>query len=455
MAKEKKINNHIMAQEFCRNESISTDMIYVVSFDAFFCYKDGIYEEVEHREMKKKVHSFLISMYPEQNITDQLVKDVLTQIGYLLYRQVEEIKSDCIGLQDCILDLNTFETKPFSRDIVAIHRINTDLASLSTPTPMWDKFLSEVLVTKSGRPDKQLHDLLQEAFGFFIINEIKPEATFFLVGQGSNGKSVILDVLESIIGHRFISAMTIQELTTNRFAPAGLIGKKLNICREEESKYLDAGKFKTIVSGEAVESQRKFQDNIVFKPQAKFIFASNSMPTFESINNGLRRRIFIIPFHRIFEDHEQDKDLKDKLFPEIGGIVAWALEGAKRLRKNNYQFTESRESTFAKEEYVETLSSALKFFYEFYEVSVEKITFVPQNIMYAKYSLWSRDNGRKALNSVNFFKDLRHNIKGILEGSSRIDGVVQRGFWINQKTLIADDDEIEIVTINDIPFQDN
>lgn len=445
MAKNK-INNQDIAQEFVRHDKYIADMIYVSDWDTFYYWDENVYVERTLREMKKELHAFMISTFNDQNITEHLVSDVLQQVKWLIYRQVPSITSNVISLNDKMLDMETFELVKIDKRIISIHKVDVDAKSLKDPIPLFDNFLNSILVDENGQTDPELKTLVQEMFGFYLINELKPHAVFFLVGQGSNGKSVLLSLLESMIGKKFITAMSIQYLTTNEWATASLVGKKLNICNEEESKFLRSDKFKALVSGDMTQANRKYLDPIVFAPQTKYVFATNEMPTFEGLNLGLKRRIFIIPFNRIFQDHEQDKEMAQKLKGELGGIIAWAIEGAKRLRANGYNFSKSRQSSLAKAEFEEAVSSGLKFFNERYRVVDERIDFISSKDLYHQYVVWCQENGRKGMNSSNFFKDLRHNVPKFkdYESVARVDGSCIRGVWLEKRIL--PDPEVEIVS---------
>jgi putative DNA primase/helicase len=198
--------------------------------------------------------------------------------------------------------------------------------------------------------------------------------------------------------------MSIQSLTTDKFRTASLVGKLVNISNEEESKFIKADVLKALITGDTMTAERKFGDPFSFTPNTKFAFCTNEMPSFDTLNYGLKRRIKFIPFYRRFKDNEQDKELQEKLSQEIPGIIGWAIKGARRFVANDSVFKQSQSAIDKLQSFSEELSSALTFFNEFYIIDVALTTANSQ--VYYEYSKWCEDNGRKPLNSNNFWKDL-------------------------------------------------
>lgn len=379
--------------------------------------------------MERIVYDFCKYNY-EKNLTMQGIDDLIRQIALKCNRRIQEMDTTYIALDDKLINLTTFDFEEQDIAKVALFKIPCKALDIGAPCPLWNKFLSEVLVTTKGNPDGSLVNLVQEVFGYYLLNELKPHAVFFLVGQGGNGKSVLLNILKSLIGEKYTTSQSIQSLTTDKFAPASLIGKKVNIVNEEESKYLRADKFKALVSGDQISAQRKFEGCFQFTPHTKYIFATNEMPTFEGVNEGLRRRMYIIPFNRIFKQEEMNWNLTDELKTELPAILGWALRGAQRLIKNNYRFSPSTTAELSRDEFITGTSSALHFIKENYVVD-DQCT-VRKDELYVEYSMWCKTNGKKALNAHNFNKDLKNNVPHIIEKVAWHDGHARRSFTLRK-----------------------
>ncbi len=93
---------------------------------------------------------------------------------------------------------------------------------------------------------------------------------------------------------------------------------------------------KEIVSGDVIEAERKFRDSFSFWPTVKLVGSTNHLPRLLDLSDGFFRRPMILQFNRQFLDGERDPNLKDKLVAELPGILAWAVQGLKNLRKRGY-----------------------------------------------------------------------------------------------------------------------
>jgi putative DNA primase/helicase len=204
--------------------------------------------------------------------------------------------------------------------------------------------------------------------------------------------------------------MSIEKLTTNDFAASSLIGKKINICLEEESSYVKSDKFKAMVSGDPINVERKYGDSFMWEPTVKYVFATNEMPTFSGLNYGLVRRIKIIPFNRIIEDHKKDTRLTDKLGTELSGILAWAMAGAKRLAENGFKFTECAQSVNKIGEFKENISAAILFYNENYTLGTSDEDFLSNDELYENYVHWCEKRGKKRQSYYVFMRDINTHI---------------------------------------------
>jgi len=229
--------------------------------------------------------------------------------------------------------------------------------------------------------------------------------------------------------------MTLETMTTNRFATSSLVGKFINISDEEESKYMRSDKFKALVSGDTMTAERKFGGTFEFNPQAKMVFATNEMPTFDGVNYGIRRRVFIIPFRRTITLEERDPFISERFIPsELQGIMRWAMEGLVRLRRNGYRFSTSVTATTALESFEEESSTVVGFIKEAYtlEGSSETTPIITNNDIYDGYKNWCVRNGKKNVASLRFFKDANRMFPKLrdLAVKTRMDGKFVRGYHL-------------------------
>ena len=321
---------------------------------------------------------------------------------------------------DLVLNLNDFEIRPYDNTDRVFYYVDCQAPFEQTDCPVFKQFLESVLVYENdkSKTDHQLVNLVQEMFGYYLLDRIEPPTAFFLVGDGANGKSTLLFVLEQLMGgDEFVMANSIENLTSRPFDAQELRFKRLNICTEEQSKYIKCDRFKAMIEGTKIHTDIKFADSISFRPKTKHIFATNRLPLFDTLDDGLRRRIKIIPFFRKFNSFEADKTLKTPVFSEsrfnieLPAIARWAIEGAKRLIENNYVFSDADATDNQLCTYEAAVSSVISFMKEnFVDMGDRNAEFFTYQRLYRIYVEWCKRNNKKPFSSTNFKDELKINL---------------------------------------------
>jgi phage/plasmid-associated DNA primase len=125
-----------------------------------------------------------------------------------------------------------------------------------------------------------------------------------------------------------------------------------------------------------------------------------------------------LPFYRIFLPSEADKTLKTEdikrsaFYPELPGIIKWAVEGAKRLLEADYNFSEAQAMTEQMENYEQNTSSVSAFTHEnFDKFNDNDQEFFSVDRLYRIYAIWCKRNNKKPMASNNFREDLKRVMK--------------------------------------------
>lgn len=401
----KAVQTQELIQSFCQKKPYVDSLVYVEDTDSFLLYDEEkkYYPPLPRQEMRRILFDFVCSS--TKNFSRGLMSDMEEGIKYRCYRTIPRLSKTYIAINDGLINLNTLEVEPINKSKIAYHYIDCTRNDLHMDIPEWHQYINSVLVDIEGKPDQELLTVIEEMLGFYLIEEMKPEAAFFLYGKGSNGKSKLLELLENMLGSQYTKYRSLESITGYQFAAVDLLGNKLNIIRDEESKYIKADRLKTLVSGEAVTADRKNQDSVDFIPWVKIICSTNRIPTFSGMDYGLKRRLHFIPFRRKFSPEEMDHQIGEKLRKELPGIL-WqvAVNGARRLRENNYVFSKSQQMDDMMREFEEDVSSAIEFIRENFINDADG--FIVNEQLYAEYDIWCRGNGRKTMSSKNFFKDI-------------------------------------------------
>ena len=445
------LNKKTLPQELvpiiCQDDRYVNNLAYCEGIDRFCFYieSEGYYKILETKELERELFRFIMQRWPKP-LSIHFLKDVIGMMKHFIYNRIEDVVSDYITINDkTVINMKTFELEEATFQKHSFYKVNCSVSALESTTlpEIFKNYLEFVLIDEETKePDQELITLVQEMFGYYLLNTLEAHAAFFLVGSGGNGKSVMLDIIQSLIGVQFCQAMSIESLTTNRFSIAELIGKKVNICREEESKYIKSDKFKALISGDPVTVEHKYEQSFMWKPTVKYLFATNEIPTFTGLNEGLTRRIHIIPFNRRIPEEMKDTKITQKIIDQQEGVLAWALQGAKKLVQNNFKFTIPTQVIKKKEEFIKNISSAVLYIKETYEK--DENSFISQDDLYVEYKLWCEKRGKKAFNFYGFCKDIEfsYDIKPS-EGRNN-DSEMSYGYKLKRVSFVSKEENIKI-----------
>ncbi|WCD44144.1 putative DNA primase [Xylophilus phage Lumi] len=208
--------------------------------------------------------------------------------------------------------------------------------------PNFAQFLNRSWGLDSDYEDKQL--ALQEALCVTLFG-IGPrfQKAVLLHGAPRSGKTQLLRIVESIVPAEAKSSVPPTQWN-DKFLPAMMANKILNICGELSSKKLIDGQiFKDIIDGSEMAAQFKNQQIFHFKPMVTHWFASNHIPKSEDTSVGFIRRWLFLTFHFPVPEDQTKVDIGDEIAAlEREAIVAWAAEAMPRLlARNRYTLPKS------------------------------------------------------------------------------------------------------------------
>lgn len=291
--------------------------------------------------------------------------------------------------------------------------------------PLWEKSLKEWI------PEKEARLFLQEYVGYSLIPDTSFQKLLILYGEGSNGKSTLLNVLIKLFGQENLSSLPLSRIS-QRFQAIRLKDKLVNICSDISSKYLkETGILKGLVTGDVLNAEIKFGGTFEFNPVARLIFSANELPKSSDQTRAWYRRLEIIKFPNTFckDDPKFDRQLDDKLIEELSGIFNWALEGLKRLKRQDH-FTESELMKQAKADY-EIENDNITAFIE-YETTKKTNSYEIGQIVYQHYKNYCSSSGLKPKSRHKFTAKLKE--MGYSNEVKRFNKQVKRcyvGFKLN------------------------
>jgi putative DNA primase/helicase len=269
-----------------------------------------------------------------------------------------------LGVGNGVVDLRTAELRKAARD----EYVSKGSKIKYEPTaraPIWERFIDEitgspidaktdpttgaVVPASVGKftPRPSLAIYLQKALGYSITGSASEQKMFIAVGAGSNGKNVLLDMVQEVLGDYWCTIPPAALMATRGDADAerpsptvaGLAGARAAISNESRDGHkLDVQVVKTHTGGGIMTGRFLNKNPVSFEITHKLWLMTNHLPALDHLDEALRGRLHLIPFDRVWNrpGHtahnpalpDGDKDLKSKLRSESAGILAWLVRGA-------------------------------------------------------------------------------------------------------------------------------
>ena len=264
--------------------------------------------------------------------------------------------------------------------------------------PKFTEFLNYVL------PDNGCQKLLQEYCGYIFTKNLKLEKCLILYGTGANGKSVIVDIMNALLGVQNVTNYSLASLSQEHNR-ANIKDVLVNWGYEIHGN-LDSDTFKNLTSGEPIQARLKYGNSFMMTDYAKLAFNANSLPKDVEHNEAFYRRFMIIPFEVTIPEGKRDANLaKDIITNELEGVFNWIVEGLKRL-VDQKSFSSSAKSKDALEAYKKESDTVALFIDDSgYKSSLEKKS--ATKLLFAEYIQFCKDNGFRSLNIRNFSRRLQ------------------------------------------------
>ena len=287
--------------------------------------KDDIFlaKDADFKDLKKLIDraSKFASIHRQRAVLDYIKRDMMIESADL------DMDVNLLNFQNCTVHLQTGEQKSHDREDYITTIIPCDYNS-AAKSELWTKFVNEIMGNNA-----EMVKYLQLAMGYACNGSTDEQSLFMLYGMGANGKSTFCEAILDALGDYgktvaddFFVAKHQREHPTEI---ADLQGARL-VVGSEFGGVMDEGKVKRLTGSDKLKARFMRGDMFEFAPTQTYFVCVNNKPVIRNTDDGIWRRLKLIPFTQKFSGDRRDKHLPQKLKAEHEGILAWLVDGAVR-----------------------------------------------------------------------------------------------------------------------------
>lgn len=326
---------------------------------------------------------------------------VCTDSGILVFR-VDEADAD-----EGMSRTATFELVPHSRDYLCTKIIPVEFDPKSK-CPGFEAFLERIM------PDKERRLFLQRWFGLSMTALTGDQKMCFFYGVGSNGKSVLVDLMARILSGYATTAKIESLIGSNKRSGDAatpdlvpLMGARMVRASEpEQGERMKEGMIKELTGGEPILIRSLHQNFVEVKPFFKLTISGNHKPEIRGTDDGIWRRLLMIMFDVQIPAEERDRDLGRRLWEdERTGILNWLVDGL--ISYMEIGLSEPASVTNATQEYREESDYVHVFLNECCEATGEPGDFTQSRELVEAFNYWMRERGETQWRERTFTTKLK------------------------------------------------
>jgi putative DNA primase/helicase len=237
-------------------------------------------------------------------------------------------------------DLDAWSAEEGPRRVYAVttrEQVREDLITKSMPVvydpaatcPTFDRFLADI------QPDPAMRAFLQRWFGYTLTGLTSEQKLVFFHGTGRNGKSTLVDLIARMMGE-YATSLPIETLTGTEQrkgsdATPDLVrvpgARMVRASEPEEGLRFKEAIIKLLTGGEPILIRKMREEFVEIEPVFKLTISGNHKPNVRGTDDGIWRRILLVPFDQQIPKDAVDPLLPQKLWEERSGVLNWLLAG--------------------------------------------------------------------------------------------------------------------------------
>jgi P4 family phage/plasmid primase-like protien len=321
--------------------------------------EDPIMKTINEEKSKKCIN--IAKQLKNASFKDSIMKECRTLFIDDKFEELLDSRSHLIGFENGVYDLKLHIFRDgMPDDYILLStknnyiKYNSELFEIGEINDFFAKIFT----------NKNLRNYVMDILSCIIDGSISQERFYIFTGQGSNGKSKLLDLIQKAIGEYYCIlpiALLTQKRAASNAAQSELErtkGRRFAVMQEpSENERLNIGLMKELSGQDRILVRTLFKEPYEFKPQFKMILTCNELPEVPSDDGGTWRRIKVCNFSSRFcenpvankNEFHMDLELTDKFDKWKEVFISMMIERHKHI--NPSSIIEPSEVRIATESY--------------------------------------------------------------------------------------------------------
>lgn len=323
-----------------------------------------------------------------------LTKNQADNVIFSLTNRAPHLKTsddeNYIAVGNGLFNIKTKKLEGFTPEHHVFTKISTDYVD-AAPEPNYHGWTVDKMFNELACNDKEEVTLFWQIINDALNGNRSRGKAFFLVGNvhGNNGKGTFQTLIENVVGKDNYSNLKVEDFE-KRFALSDLDGKSVCIGDDIQNQYIEqTSNFNSIVTGDSVNLEVKGKPIYKAKLHCTIIQSCNTMPTFGK-QGGTMRRLILVPFHKTFYDHTENKRIKDD-YLNRKAVKEYVLYKALHDYADFDHFTESARCKSLKNEFEADNNSLVGFYQDVFKAG--NFDCIPTRLTFDWYTDYCKKNG--------------------------------------------------------------
>ncbi len=416
---------------------IQTENIVVVG-DCAYLYQNGVYNiDRKGSHIKNIIQNLIYKEYQNSRTINRIYDLIMIQPCLRKsYTNMNQYPDYYINFQNGMLNVQTMEILPHSPKYFSMNQIPHEYKELTKSDLEKFPYSQYFLKTSFHLPDVTT---IFQYMGICLTNTILYQVFLLLLGEGANGKSIMIDILNAVIGEQNTSNLSMDKLA-ERFFSSQLLFKLCNTCADISKISIDDdAELKKIIGGDIIQAEFKGKDSFSFRPYAKMLFSANRFPYVDDRSEGFKRRLRVIEMNK--KPQHKDVHLKQKIMAELDFWVFTAVQGLREVL-NNHDIFESDNSKKMREDIYKNGDSVYSFIKD---CLVEREGgSIRRAEMFQEYEKYCNYYERIRVKKRTFFEEMT--AKGFIAKRINNEGYVYKNVffstWDDEKGIFCKNDKL-------------